>query len=277
MGFRRETPDMQHNLALSIIKPPLDAAGSALDLVSLAGVNPQISLGHPSTMAQAQASPHWPKWEEAINIELDSLTNAGTWAIVDLPPDRKPISAKWVFKTKQDAANNISKFKARLVACGYSQVHGVDYHATYSLVVSMTCLRMVMSYGIKHGYRIHQLDFVAAYLNGELKDVDFYMVLPPGFKERFKQTPQSVCNLKKALYGLKQSGREWYSKLDHCLTAMGFAQLGRDMAMYKMGSVVVAVYVDDLIIVGVDSDVDHIIATIQVSQGRLASARECAK
>ena len=71
-----------------------------------------------------------------------------------------------------------------------------------------------------------------------------------------------MCNLKKALYGLKQSGCEWYSKLDHCLTVMAFAQLGQDMAMYKMGLVVVAVYVDDLIIVGIDSDVDHMITTI---------------
>lgn len=85
---------------------------------------------------------------------------------------------------------------------------------------------MVMCYGIKHSYRIRQLDFVATYLNGKLKDVDIYMVLPPGFEDRFKQSLQSACNLKKALYGLKQSGCEWYSKLDHCLTVMGFAQLG---------------------------------------------------
>ncbi|SAM83780.1 uncharacterized protein UBRO_20784 [Ustilago bromivora] len=217
-----------HNLALSIIKPLLAANWMVYDLVSLAGVNPHTSNDDPHTIPQAKASPNWPKWEEAINIELDSLVNTSTWIIVDLPQGRKPILARWVFKTKRDTDNNISKFKARLVACGYSQ-----------------------------------LDFVAAYLNGELKDVDIYMVLPPGFKDHFKQSPQSVCNLKKVLYGLKQSGHEWYSKLDHCLTAMGFAQLGRDMAMYKMGLVIVAVYVDDLIIVGVDSDVDHMITTIR--------------
>ncbi|CCF53178.1 hypothetical protein NDA11_000469 [Ustilago hordei] len=126
----------------------------------------------------------------------------------------------------------------------------------------MTCLQTVMCNSIKHGYRICQLDFVAVYLNGELRDMDIFMVLPPGFGVCFKQSPQSVCNLKKALYGLKQSGCEWYSKLDHCLTVMAFAQLGQDMAMYKMGLVVVAVYVDDLIIVGIDSDVDHMITTI---------------
>ncbi|SPC63291.1 uncharacterized protein UHOD_12086 [Ustilago sp. UG-2017b] len=217
-----------HNLALSIIQPPLAANRMAYDLVSLAGVDPQISNDDPTTVPQAKASPNWPKWEEAINIELDSLVNTSTWTIVNLPQGRKPISARWVFKTKQDADNNISKFKACLVACGYSQVHGVDYHNTYSPMVSITCLQMVMCYGIKHGYRICQLDFVAAYLNGELRDVDIYMVLSPVFEDRFKQSPQSVCNLKKAQYELKQSG----------------------------------LYVDDLIIVGVDSDVDHMITTI---------------
>ncbi|SAM85776.1 uncharacterized protein UBRO_20929 [Ustilago bromivora] len=116
---------------------------------------------------QAKASPNWLKWEDAINIELDLLINTGTWTIIDLPQGRKPILARWVFKTKRDADNNISKFKAQLVACGYSQVHGVDCHDTY----------------------LPMLDFVAAYLNGELRDVDIYMVLPPGFEDRFKQSP----------------------------------------------------------------------------------------
>ncbi|KAJ1036908.1 hypothetical protein NDA10_007577 [Ustilago hordei] len=158
-----------------------------------------------TSLTPAQASLYWPKWEEAINIKLNSLINTGTWTIVNLPQGCKPILARWVFKMKHDADNNISKFKAQLVACGYSQVHSIDYHNTYSPVVSMTCLQMVMCYSIKHSYRICQLNFVATYLNSKLKDVDIYMVLLPGFKDHFKQSLHSVCNLKKALYGLKQS------------------------------------------------------------------------
>ncbi|CCF52167.1 uncharacterized protein UHO2_06758 [Ustilago hordei] len=193
------------NLALSIIQPPLTANWMACDLVSLVGIDPQTSIDDLTTVPQAQASLYWPKWEEAINIKLNSLINTGTWTIVNLPQGCKPILARWVFKMKHDADNNISKFKAQLVACGYSQVHSIDYHNTYSPVVSMTCLQMVMCYSIKHSYRICQLNFVATYLNSKLKDVDIYMVLLPGFKDHFKQSLHSVCNLKKALYGLKQS------------------------------------------------------------------------
>ncbi|CCF48459.1 hypothetical protein NDA11_007775 [Ustilago hordei] len=108
-----------------------------------------------------------------------------------------------------------------------------------------------------------QINFVTAYLNGELTDVNIYLVLPPGFEDQYTQTPQSVCHLKKALYRLKQSGLEWFVKLDKSLHQMGFKQLGWNIAVYKMESDVTAVYVDNIIIVGQDSEVDAIIDLIQ--------------
>ncbi|SAM83662.1 uncharacterized protein UBRO_20099 [Ustilago bromivora] len=74
-----------HNLALSIIQPLLAADRMAYGLISLAGVGPQTLNDDPTTVPQAKVSPIWPKWEEAVNIELDSLVNTGTWTIIDLP------------------------------------------------------------------------------------------------------------------------------------------------------------------------------------------------
>ncbi len=130
-------------------------------------------------------------------------------------------------------------------------------------MVSLTSLRTVLCYGLKNHYRIRQIDFVAAYLNGELNDVDIYMSLPPGFEERYRSSERSVCNLKKSLYGLKQSGREWYAKLDASLISIGFKELADNMAVYKLGTVVMAVYVDDIIIVGAEAEVSHVIDTIK--------------
>jgi hypothetical protein len=106
-----------------------------------------IDTGTPSdpvTLAEAQASPEWPQWEEAIQAELQSLEDTGTRTVEDLPADRRPISAKWVFNTKRDAYGRPLKHKARLVARGFTQIHGVDYHDTYSPVVSMTMLRATL-------------------------------------------------------------------------------------------------------------------------------------
>ncbi|SYW73968.1 uncharacterized protein UHO2_00833 [Ustilago hordei] len=91
-------------------------------------------------------------------------------------------------------------------------MQGIDYHDTYSSVVSMTCLQLIICYGLKFNFRIRKIDFVVAYLNGELTDVDIYMALLPGFEDRYRQSPRSACHLKKALYGPKQSGPEWFAK-----------------------------------------------------------------
>ena len=106
-------------------------------------------------------------------------------------------------------------------------MQGIDYHDTYSPVVSMTCLQLIICYGLKFNFFIRKIDFVAAYLNGELTDVDIYMVLLPGFEDRYRKSPRSACHLKKALYGPKQSGREWFAKNEKsCLRRKEFAPSG---------------------------------------------------
>ncbi|CCF54367.1 hypothetical protein NDA11_004616 [Ustilago hordei] len=89
------------------------------------------------------------------------------------------------------------------------------------------------------------------------------MTLPPGFEEQYRCSLQSACHLKKVLYRLKQSSHEWFAKLDESLCSLGFAQLGCDMVVYKMELVVIAIYVDDIIIVGQEHKVDLVIDSIQ--------------
>ena len=96
------------------------------------------------------------------------------------------------------------------------------------------------------------MDFSSAYLNGEL-DVPIFMRQPPGFELAGRE--HQVCELRKTLYGLKQSGRAWYQKLDSHLRSTGFARTYADNCVYVRGLgtvdvIIVAVYVDDLIIIG---------------------------
>jgi hypothetical protein len=68
--------------------------------------------------------------------EINSLKEMGTWDLVKLPNGRKIITCKWVIRKKLDKNGNISKFKARLVARGFSQTPGIDYFNTFSPVMN---------------------------------------------------------------------------------------------------------------------------------------------
>ena len=88
----------------------------------------------PRTLAEAKRRPNWHWWEKAILEELATLEAAGTWVLEEPPPGANIIGSKWVFKAKKDAAGIIARFKARLVAQGFSQIGGVDYDNTYAPV-----------------------------------------------------------------------------------------------------------------------------------------------
>ena len=68
----------------------------------------------------------YPRWQASMNEEFNSLQKSNTWELVDLPPGRKLVQCKWVYKTKFADDGSPLKYKARLVAKGYSQVHGID-------------------------------------------------------------------------------------------------------------------------------------------------------
>ena len=94
-----------------------------------------VSGKDPKSLKDAMNSPEWPEWKKAIRTELETLQRMGTWELVDAPEDRKPITNKWVFVRKYDKDGNLQKYKARLVARGFSQMPGMDYNETFSPVV----------------------------------------------------------------------------------------------------------------------------------------------
>ena len=78
----------------------------------------------------------WPKWEESIKAELASLAKREVFGpITRIPGNVKPVGYKWVFVRKQNEKNEVVRYKARLVAQGFSQRPGIDYDETYSPVM----------------------------------------------------------------------------------------------------------------------------------------------
>ena len=204
----------------------------------------------PRMLAEAKRRPDWPQWEKAIQEELATLNAAGTWRLEEAPPGANIIGCKWVFKAKKDAAGNIARYKARLVAQGFSQIGGVDYDDTYAPVAKLASSRAIIAMANRLGMELHQVDIKGAYLNGVLnEDEVLYMHHPPGYKVPGAGT--RVLRLVKTLYGLKQSGRRWYQKLRSIFLSLKFSQCRVDQAVFikwdprKRELTIVAVHVDD--------------------------------
>ena len=141
------------------------------------------------------------------------------------PEGVNPVGYRWVFVRKRNEKNEIVRYKARLVAQGFSQRPGIDYEETYSPVVDATTFRYLISLVIQEGIDLRLMDVVTAYLYGAL-DTDIYMKLPEGFKlpNSCKSSSREHLSIKlnKSLYGLKQSARMWYNRLSEYLSKEGY-------------------------------------------------------
>ena len=203
----------------------------------------------PKTVDQALNGPDSAKWKDAMQKEYDSLLKNGVFSLVPSPKDRNIVDNKWVFKIKRNADGSVERFKARLVARGFSQQPGVDYTETFSPVTRFSSVRTVLAIANQLDMDIHQMDVETAFLNGDL-DEEIFMKQPTGFVMKGKEN--FVCKLHKGLYGLKQAARCWYQMLNDYVQKSGFIQCPSDPCLYykKFGRdlVLLAVYVDDLLI-----------------------------
>ncbi|EJF55486.1 hypothetical protein DICSQDRAFT_25697, partial [Dichomitus squalens LYAD-421 SS1] len=200
----------------------------------------------PRNYKEAEASPDAKLWRGAMDSEIAQLLKLGTWSHADLPYGRKPIGCTWVYKRKEDLEGNV-KYKARLVAQGFSQVFGIDVFDTFSPVIRTDSVRVLAAIGTVRDMEMSQFDVVGAYLNAEL-DEEIYMRQPPGYNDKHSK----VLRLQKALYGLKQGGRKWNEHFNRIMTQnLAFKRLNSDPCVYikktRRGLVIIGVHVDDMI------------------------------
>ncbi|CAN1790917.1 Retrovirus-related Pol polyprotein from transposon RE1 [Linum perenne] len=195
------------------------------------------------------------KWREAVHEEIKALEKNKTWYVVPLPHGKKAVDCKWIFTIKYKADGSVERYKARLVARGFTQSYGIDYQETFAPVAKLNTVRVLLSLAVNLDWHLYQLDVKNAFLNGDLLE-EVYMNVPAGMNQ---EKSGVVCKLNKALYGLKQSPRAWFERFSTAVKSGGYKQCQTDHTLFVKHSAsgklaILIVYVDDIIITGNDED-----------------------
>ena len=236
----------------------------------------------PETLEQAMSSAESLQWGESMCDEMRSILENNTWKLVLRPNNgAKVIQGRWVFRTKTDVNGKLIKYKSRWVVRGFQQEEGANFTDTFASVVKPMSYKILFSIAATQNLEVEQMDVKTAFLNSPINDT-VYVEQPHGFevsteaeesklkaellsiqKDQNFAYPKSkrsnirlVCKLERALYGLKQAPRAWYETLSEFMKKCNLTALRSDYAVFGNSdrSILVAVYVDDLLIFGKDKN-----------------------
>jgi hypothetical protein len=259
----------------STTSPNEDTAETAIDALFDAGefgfnfamfASSEEDFEEPRSYDEAWNNPD-PKqkaqWRTAITKEFKDMETRKVWKIIKrkaIPPGRRCVKNRWVWKIKRDSVH-----RARLVACGYSQVPGIDYEENFAPVINDTTYRILLITMILWDLKGVIADVETAFLHGELEH-EIYMEIPKGLEAE----DDEVCLLQKTIYGLVQSARQFYKKMMKILKLLGFHGGYADPCLMtrrnKLGVVFIALYVDDCLCVGHDAAIKDLVKGME-SQG----------
>jgi transposase InsO family protein len=208
----------------------------------------QVVNSNPSSYHQARQSDEWPQWKLAHTDELAKMDRYRVWSVVRRKGHMRVLQGRWVYTRKIDGTTGLpSSYKARWVAKGYNQIEGLDYTDIFASVAHKDTVRVFLALVNHMDLECDQVDIVAAFLNGILKET-IYMEPPPG-----SDIPSGhVLLLHKSLYGLKQSPRCFNDSLDTWLKSEGFQSSRADPCLYTFSHkgifIMLTVHVDDQLI-----------------------------
>jgi len=203
------------------------------------------------------------KWREAVRKEFHDMNSREVWDVIDrfeMPRDRRCVKSKWVLKIKRNGT-----YCARLVACGYSQIPGVDFNdIPYSPVINDVTYQIVLVLSLIQGYTKVIVDVKTAFLHGELEDdEEIYIECPEGMENKTGK----VLRLKKTIYGLVQAAKAFYKKLSQVLKDIGFEGGLIDPCLLtrkgEQGVVYIAIYVDDCLCCGEMQEIESAIKDLK--------------
>ncbi|MBW0533606.1 hypothetical protein O181_073321 [Austropuccinia psidii MF-1] len=215
-------------------------------MINLANIVYDPVTAAPINYHEALKSEEADDWRTAIKEELGSMDEQKVFEILDIRaslmevPRESILSTKWVFTKKLKPL----RFKARLVACGFRQIEGINFEETFAPTPTFTSLGLLFSLAVDKGWRVRTFDVKVAFLNSPI-DKPVYVWPPQGmiFPAHY------VLKLRKALYGTKQAARCWWLHLQFILRDIGFIVNQEDTSTYHLDSAVgqamLWIHVDD--------------------------------
>ena len=186
------------------------------------------------------------KWREACNEEFKGKFETNkSWTYVTCPTGRKTVKSKWVFKVDYHDDGSVKRFKARIVAKGFTQIEGIDWKEKYASTLPAESMRCFLFDALQNDCAIEEADVVKAFTHADLEEL-IYMDPPEGFARGDK-----VCLLRKGVEGLKQ-GANGFMKLNATvICGEGFTRSMSDTNLFTRTrdgvTLRVAVYVDNLL------------------------------
>jgi hypothetical protein len=199
-----------------------------------------LADSNPLTFKEAMLRSDCKPWWEAMVEEIDAIVQYKTWVLANLPPGKKAIPLKWIYKIKRDAKGVLEKYKARIVVRGFAQVAGLDFEETFVPVIRIESIRIIFAIATANDLHILHVDCKNASLHSK-SDVHIYVTQSEGVLDQ--EFPDKVLRLNKSLYGLKQAPHIWYLFLCGVIVGLGFFALETDSCIYIRQDIIIEVYV----------------------------------
>ncbi len=208
---------------------------------------PALPATIPNSYHEAVQSPNAACWIVAMQAEYNLIIRNKTYLLINLPHGWRAINACWLFKLKQLASSLSDCKKAQWVMKGYLQVFGLDFSETYTPVVRLKNLCLLLTIAVALGLHVHTMDVKLAFLH--IKKI--YIQQPKGFMSA--EHPNKVCLLLKSLYGLKQAPHVWNQEIDSHLQRHSYIPTDANLCVYvcHVGGAIafISLYVDDCTII----------------------------
>ncbi|CAI7765727.1 unnamed protein product [Closterium sp. NIES-54] len=214
-----------------------------------------LDIPTPRSYAEAITGPYSSQWETAMDAEMASWKSTSTYVDAVPPPGANIVDGMWIFRVKWPPGSP-PFFKARYIARGFIQRHGVDFFQTFSPTIKMTTLWVLLHVVAQRDYELHSLDFSTAFLQGSLHE-EIWLRCPPGFTGSFPTGTQ--WSLQRPDHGLRHAPREWHDTVRMTLVALGFAPSIADPSLFLRTDTLlppfyILVYVDNLVFATADTE-----------------------
>ena len=238
-----------------------------------------MTTNGPATLKEAVRSPESTHWEDAVREEIENLEAHGTWELVEpgqVAAGHIPITTRMTLVKKHDGNGILTRYKGRLVAHGFKQRPGVNFDETYAPLVSLAAVRTALSYAAAQDLEIRQLDVIGAFLESKIDETLYISFLKGLVREGnkivldqgefvhaqgnfvSKHREPAIGRLIRSIYGTRQAAINWYKPFDEILMRLGFTRSSVEAGIYMRGTLILLIWVDDILSIGEKTDVEKI-------------------